>query len=356
MRYQNAACVSCNMPFGEKDTVVVCPVCGAPHHAECWAKEGKCACEEKHASGFVWDFPAPEPPVMPETAVVPGAEANAGDTVPCEFCGARVYRKAMFCPQCGNPLKSDVPRGEFRRYDDPEPNMDRILENYEKYGGLDPDAEIDGVPCRDYSDFVGGSFPGRILRKAAEAERRQSKISWSFAACLFGPIWFLYRKMVKEGVALLLIHLILTFSMLLCMLSPTMIAELRGALNMTEDAALNGSAENYAEIVNEMQSALESALYSGLSSLSQGRLLGMRAIELIQTVAVPVLCGLFGLWFYRKKVRADVLNIRASQPDPIARQVRFRKSGGTSVGYAVLGILGYAVVYIVFANILFSLL
>ena len=57
MRFNNCPCVCCNKTFTEADDVVVCPLCGSPHHRECWLKENRCACNERHAEGFVWEFP-----------------------------------------------------------------------------------------------------------------------------------------------------------------------------------------------------------------------------------------------------------------------------------------------------------
>ena len=354
MRYANVKCAVCGELFTEKDTVVVCPECGTPHHAACWDRENRCANNALHGTGFVWTFPVEAAPAEPKPAEGARQEQNGSDTVVCDACGARVYHKAMFCPQCGNPLRDHGPRPYTPETEDQ--NMDRILENYERYGGLDPDAELDGVACRDYSVFVGGSFPGRIMRKAAQAERLQSKLSWCFSAFLFGPFWFLYRKMVKEGVALLLIQLILTFSMLGCIMTPTMLTEIKGFFTYVEETYTDDASADYRSMMNDMQTELESAISRGLEDLSQGRVLAMQGIQILQTIVLPVLCGMFGLWFYRKKVRQDVTRLRETSPDPVTYQVRLKKTGGTSFGFALLGAAGYAAVYIVFSNMVFSLL
>ena len=42
MDFYKYKCPVCNKQFKESDDIVVCPDCGAPHHRECWEKEGKC--------------------------------------------------------------------------------------------------------------------------------------------------------------------------------------------------------------------------------------------------------------------------------------------------------------------------
>ncbi len=83
-------CPVCRNRFREGDNVVVCPVCGTPHHRECYEKENKCGVEEYHALGFVWkgNLPDEEPEITVEkednqfgaagTENMNGAQADLG--------------------------------------------------------------------------------------------------------------------------------------------------------------------------------------------------------------------------------------------------------------------------------------
>ena len=53
-------CPVCRGTFKENDNVVVCPVCGTPHHRDCYEKENKCGVEEYHAQGFEWNGYLPD--------------------------------------------------------------------------------------------------------------------------------------------------------------------------------------------------------------------------------------------------------------------------------------------------------
>ena len=37
------------------DDIVVCPECGAPHHRECYEKEGHCHFADKHGADFSFE-------------------------------------------------------------------------------------------------------------------------------------------------------------------------------------------------------------------------------------------------------------------------------------------------------------
>ena len=61
-RFENKLCPVCRRPFTENDDIVVCPVCGTPHHRACYNEKGSFS-EVRHASGFVWEghLPGEEP-------------------------------------------------------------------------------------------------------------------------------------------------------------------------------------------------------------------------------------------------------------------------------------------------------
>ena len=77
-RFENKLCPACRSRFNEKADVVVCPVCGTPHHRICYLTNNKCALQDIHESGWTWDgmLPDEEPEqVKPEelSAVITNA-------------------------------------------------------------------------------------------------------------------------------------------------------------------------------------------------------------------------------------------------------------------------------------------
>ena len=48
--YSGESCVYCKAKLFDEDDVVYCPVCGAPHHRECYNDLGHCALEQLHGT------------------------------------------------------------------------------------------------------------------------------------------------------------------------------------------------------------------------------------------------------------------------------------------------------------------
>ena len=46
--YTGVHCPVCDKKFTDEDDIVVCPVCGTPHHRACYQQEGRCAFEEQN--------------------------------------------------------------------------------------------------------------------------------------------------------------------------------------------------------------------------------------------------------------------------------------------------------------------
>ena len=65
-RYENQPCPVCQQSFQPDDDIVVCPVCGTPHHRDCYKQNGECGNFEKHNEGFRWAPEKAEEPI--ETA------------------------------------------------------------------------------------------------------------------------------------------------------------------------------------------------------------------------------------------------------------------------------------------------
>ena len=47
---KGSSCVRCHAYIFPEDDIVYCPICGAPHHRECYNTLGHCALEELHGT------------------------------------------------------------------------------------------------------------------------------------------------------------------------------------------------------------------------------------------------------------------------------------------------------------------
>ena len=52
--YTGCKCPVCQKEFAAGDDIVVCPVCGTPHHRECYRQLGHCGNEKLHQEGGSW--------------------------------------------------------------------------------------------------------------------------------------------------------------------------------------------------------------------------------------------------------------------------------------------------------------
>lgn len=153
-------CPYCEKRLQESDNVLVCERCGTPYHAACWYEHKGC----KYHDGFGRPYDRSTPPPKEE--------------LHCPDCGARINAGAQFCSQCGHPIAG---RGS-------SPEGDRQTEDsYYFYYLLE--REYIGVREDEYLD------------KFSRLRSRNSSIGWNWCAFLFGPFWFLYRKLYQWAAA-----------------------------------------------------------------------------------------------------------------------------------------------------------
>lgn len=200
--YRNMSCAACGVAFDEDADIVVCPVCGAPHHRECWKSAGHCACEERHADGFEWQ---PERIVIgassDESEIKPNGQnekaQDVSQTVICPNCGRETAKMGGYCERCGYYIGREL-KDSFSwegEYSD--------IEQLFQFEEAEP---INGVPAGDIRRFVGGMWIYYIPRFINMA-RKKSSVSFNFTAFLTNGLWFVSRKMYLPGVLLMLLNM-----------------------------------------------------------------------------------------------------------------------------------------------------
>lgn len=347
MRYKDVACVCCGRLFTDEDDVVVCPVCGAPHHRACWMETGRCAKNDLHESGYAWAFPVKEAP-QPEPQASARQEAqgpmlhNGEKVVPCPRCGTPNYEHDIYCLRCGMRLDGED-TGSRQDPDDPDYDYNEDMNSYremrgdfDRFGGISPEAPVDGIPCAEYSDFVGGARPGRIIRRVSTMERYGRKLSWMWAALFFGPIWYFWRKMKKEGAVFAI--LVVFFAALLG------VVQLDGPTvkYYKQVASLAGQVANGSIGISEMQEravVLEEAYRAEEEkNLSTARWALYNVLQYCLLAGLPLLSGLLAVPLYRRHVKSEIQRIRGKCSSMPEYAAALRAEGGTSTGGAILGV------------------
>lgn len=205
-KYMNATCPVCGKTFSEKEDIVVCPDCGAPHHRECYQQLGHCALIKNHQLGINW-----EPPAAPE------AESEA---VKCPRCGADNPPDGIFCSNCGLRLGGQEQQsgaGNIPPYAQQRPSFFGSVPPYgDPYGGANPDLEMDGVKVRDLSQFVGGNA-AYFLTNFSRMKQSGRPISFNFSAFFFGWKYLLYRKMYGLSLLVFVVNTLLSLPAAICL-------------------------------------------------------------------------------------------------------------------------------------------
>ncbi len=189
-------CVYCKAKLFDDDEVVFCPVCGAPHHKDCYNECGHCALESLHGTDNEYD-PHPEDKAS-ETEIPLDRKGHT-----CRRCEKMSSADTIFCPYCGTPFieseesgesKDEQSEGTFINESSPfsekgSPFVFRI----DLLGGVDKKEKIDGIEAGELAPFIRVNTR-RYIPLFKSMEQTKSKAGWNWSAFLFPCAWNAYRK------------------------------------------------------------------------------------------------------------------------------------------------------------------
>lgn len=289
-------CPVCRGHLFNDDDIVYCPVCGAPHHRDCYNALGHCALEADHGTDRQY--------ARPEESEKEDRASDRGKK--CGFCGAVLAEDALFCDQCGNPVNGDehTPRGGR--------TMGGAPFVIDPLGGVGQGEKIEDIPVTDMARFVAVNTPRYIpvFRRLSKKKR----VSWNWAAFLLPEGWLFYRKCYGPGVLFLMLSLIATI-----LGSPYQTAVNEVLSTLPEDATMP---QVYSLLLS---SSIEFSPFVTITSLLSGAL----------SIGYRVACGLFGDWIYRVHAIAKIHKIQgeAEYSDLLSR------TGGVSLLLLLVAVL-----------------
>lgn len=179
-KYEGYECPVCKKPFEEGDDIVTCPECGTPHHRECYNLSGKCVNSGLHSSGFEFN-------AQPKKIKISASNDNTDNVV----------------GQYYTPKKSDDSNTESTVINIDLPKKDET--EYEK-----SNETINGNSIGDVSATIRTNIP-RFISKFRNIEKSGKKIGWNWGAFFFGSLYYLFRKMYKQGFSLLCVFMALDY-------------------------------------------------------------------------------------------------------------------------------------------------
>lgn len=281
--YIGEKCIVCEKNFTKDDDIVVCPECGTPYHRDCYFNEGKCMNSELHEKGESWKASVKEQKLYKL----------------CSDCNTPNVPDALVCEKCGKPFSEENrsyenaqagQNGQYGRYQD---NMGNPFIKLDKYCGLNPDEDFEGVKVSEIVDYVGSNtiYYLPLFKRMKETGK---KISMNFISFIFPQFYFANRKMWFETIVTLLISFVISI--------PSMI---------------------YSMDILEMSGNI----FKFVDVESQGFLI-VTEIANYASIAFKILVGLFANWLYYRKVIKKVRNIKSVCGEQSTE--RIKASGGTS--------------------------
>ena len=291
---EGVSCVRCHAYLFPEDDIVYCPVCGAPHHRECYNQLGHCALEEFHGTDRQYDkVKARE--AEQSAAEMPNTGENAEGLITCQMCHEKYDFALNACPKCGAPNIAKA-GGSFV--------------NFDFLGGVPADYDIgDGITADEAKRFVAANTP-RYIPKFAVLNAK-NKLSWNWLAFLFPCGWMLSRKMYKNGVV----------AGLLTVISSLFYLPFMKPIN------------NLGTTPGETQAQIMQSIYEHLPKMGAAVIAALLA-GFVLNIAVRILSALFGDYLYKQYAISSIKTIRAESED---MDYDYRKKGGVNIFLFLLG-------------------
>ncbi len=344
MNYSNIACPVCGINFNETDDVVVCPICGTPHHRECWHKNGRCINEAKHAEGFVWQMMNTEPSFTKK------ADDNAKI---CPRCGEKNDPVEPVCTNCGERLKANTqtindtfnpfgapPQGDWQAEINPNafsPYQNVYAQDAKTVFG--DEATIDDIPVSEVAEYIQKDST-KYIGKMLEMQNNNTKFSWNWSAALCSYFWFFYRKMTGLGTILICIYLLVTFGAGLLV---PIICNLANPEMYNEYLALATElATMMTELIESGAATLPTEYYElTMQLMSSPVVIAANIVNVACTLIIAIVSGFLGNYFYKKKIVKDIKAIRQVSVNSVAYHIYLRQRGNVSVINLLLPIMIY---------------
>ncbi len=294
-RYENQPCPVCNENFQPNDDIVVCPVCGSPHHRDCYKKNGECGNFEKHNVGFRW---------APENAEAPTNE-----------------------PINNEPQNKVPPFMSGQPFSSQDASSTVFFGNGTNPLSLFPKEMEDDVSTDDVAEFVGLSAP-KYVQNFFYAKSNKRTFNW--AAFFFTPYWFFYRKLYKLGAIFLAITLLLSIGFSFMPPVQKFYTDMTEWTEKYNFESFSSLTEEELAQANEERNAL---VFENLTGT---------ALVLVQGglgLAIQIFIGFkANKWYYDHSIK-NIKKIKAEEPDVQKQRLLLFKSGGASMGAAFLAVL-----------------
>lgn len=285
--YKDCVCPVCKKQFEDGDDIVVCPECGTPHHRECYNSIHHCANADLHSSGY--DFYKENIESKKEKNDKKSENKSDGDYyIPSVTIGTSVG--------IGNdpdPGINDIP--DITDDDDPifgkinsRPVAPMFMPNLQYQNDNET---IDGQSVSDVAVTVRTNAQP-FITKFKKMEKTKKKASWNWCAFFFGPYYYFFRKMYKQGILYFCITLAINYA--------------------TSFFITKFSPETFKALSDIMQNAYSGKSYDASALTSAGDYALAMKISFISlgiSLLIRIIFAVFSDWFYKNTVVSIIKNV-----------------------------------------------
>lgn len=284
-------CPVCHAYLFDEDDVVHCPVCGAPHHRECYKALGHCALEHLHGTENQYKKPeAAESQKAEQEEIKTGA-----DFMVCRSCGEEIPSDSKFCPHC----RAQV-----------------TFINTEEELGITSDSQVEGVSAKEVARFTMLN-PIRYVSKFFSLTKENRK-SWNWAAFLMPVQWSFFRKNFKSGVLMGMLQLASAMLMI----------------------PFSVSLEQF-DIANSSYSEIATLVMQNIDKIGYLPIL-LSFLGAAIYIGVCIFSGLNSDYIYRCRAFSEIR--AAAEMDDDDKAEHYRKKGGVNLFFFVIA--HFAIVYL----------
>lgn len=274
----NEKCPVCGRLFTQEDDIVICPVCGTPHHRECYNSLGHCINSDKHGTDFEYTPQSSGEPKQSQSDFAPGSQEGQYYVPP---------QSADYSPE--NAQHENQNEKEQNKK---EQNTEKKF--YETYIPNFPNMQYSAKYANDTRTVGGKNLEEVAAVVNSNADRfipkflKNKKISWNWSAFIFGPYYLFFRKMYKQGIIFM-------------------------ALNLAATLVLNGvfskEISEYMSFISSNMDSFYKPTQEFMSSVAQAnsKIMPFLLLSAAATFVIHLIIALFADAFYRSKV-IDVLN------------------------------------------------
>ncbi len=340
MNYFDLPCPACGEIMKDGDDIVVCPECATPHHRECWNKNGHCINSGLHDEGFVWSARSSSKKHeenIPKNEEQPSQESK--ENTVCHICGSENPSDVLHCGNCGALLgETEVPEKNCPLCGAQNPANELFCSScgsplttqenpFVHNSGIDENEIIGSHTAGDYALYTQLNAKNYIPKfRKLEAK----KITFNWGAFVFGANWFLFRKIYKAGIILLIVFASIT--MMTAPLQSRLIEATEEFYSLSQPIIEAANSEN---AITASDAQIEKII-NDYYAATKNPMLILSAVFLLQRLV----CGFIADKIYYKKVNSDLKIIGETVDDKIVRKMMIARRGSVSFAAFFAGNLG----------------